>query len=257
MAKQSKLDQTEKVGSNYPVSMRQLLESGVHFGHQTRRWNPKMNPYIYTSRNDIHVIDLQQTVELIKEACEFVTDIVSKKGTVLFVGTKKQAQDAISSEATRCKMPFVNQRWLGGILTNNVTISDSIKKLKRYEEDQELGIFNKLSKKEASRKTKKLSRLRHYLNGIRDMRYLPKAIFIVDTSKEELAICEAKKLGIKVIGLVDTNGDPSHLDYPIPGNDDAIRAIRLICSVFSDAVIHGSEKGVGLTDTDSSSMLTE
>ncbi len=240
--------QTDDKYKDYPVSMRQLLESGVHFGHQTRRWNPKMDTFIYTARNDIHVIDLQQTVELIKDAYNFVKDVVSKKGVILFVGTKKQAQDAISSEAERCKMPYVNQRWLGGTLTNNVTISNSVKKLKRYEEDQKIGIFDQLSKKEASRKTKKLARLRHYLGGIKDMRYLPKAIFIVDTTKEELAIKEAKKLGIKVIGLVDTNGDPSDLDFPIPGNDDAIRAIKLICSVFSNAVLEGTQAGVE-TDT--------
>ena len=188
--------QTDDKYKDYPVSMRQLLESGVHFGHQTRRWNPKMDTFIYTARNDIHVIDLQQTVELIKDAYNFVKDVVSKKGVILFVGTKKQAQDAISSEAERCKMPYVNQRWLGGTLTNNVTISNSVKKLKRYEEDQKIGIFDQLSKKEASRKTKKLARLRHYLGGIKDMRYLPKAIFIVDTTKEELAI-KAKALELR------------------------------------------------------------
>ncbi len=235
---------------DYPVSMRQLLEAGVHFGHQTRRWNPKMNPFIYTSRNDIHVIDLQQTVELVKNAYNYIKKTVEKKGVVLFVGTKKQAQDAISSEAVRCKMPFVNQRWLGGTLTNNITISNSVKKLKSFEEDQKLGLFDKLSKKEASRKTKKLSRLNHYLGGIKDMRYLPKILIIVDTKKEELAIKEAKKLGIKVIGLVDTNGDPSDLDFPIPGNDDAIRAIKLICSVFANAVIEGTEAGVEEGETE-------
>ncbi len=252
MAKENKTAQTEEKNNDYPVSMRQLLESGVHFGHQTRRWNPKMDTYIYTSRNDIHVIDLQQTVELIKDAYNFVKQTVNEKGLILFVGTKKQAQDAISSEAERCKMPFVNQRWLGGTLTNNITISNSVKKLKRFEEDQKIGIFDQLSKKEASRKLKKLSRLKHYLGGIKDMRYLPKAIFIVDTAKEELAIKEAKKLGIKVIGLVDTNGDPTHLDYPIPGNDDAIRAIKLICSVFANAVIEGSQQSVEQDDNTSS-----
>ena len=244
VANEKQTAQTEEKNSNYPVSMRQLLESGVHFGHQTRRWNPKMDPYIYTARNDIHVIDLQQTVELINDAYDFIKDTVTKKGTVLFVGTKKQAQDAIATESERCKMPFVNQRWLGGTLTNNITISNSVKKLKRFEEDQRLGVFDQLSKKEASRKMKKLARLRHYLGGIQDMRYLPKAIFIVDTTKEELAIKEAKKLGIKIIGLVDTNGDPSDLDFPIPGNDDAIRAIKLICSVFANAVIEGAEASV-------------
>ena len=231
------------------VSLSEMMEAGAHFGHQTRRWNPKMNKFIYTSRNDIHVIDLQQTVELIKDAYKYIKQTVEEKGVILFVGTKKQAQDAISSEAARCKMPFVNQRWLGGTLTNNITISNSVKKLKRFEEDQSLGLFDKLSKKEASRKTKKLSRLNHYLGGIKNMRYLPKVIFIVDTKKEELAIKEAKKLGIKVIGLVDTNGDPSDLDFPIPGNDDAIRAIKLICSVFANAVLEGSEAGVEADDT--------
>jgi small subunit ribosomal protein S2 len=244
VAKEKQIVEKEEKKNQYPVSMRQLLEAGVHFGHQTRRWDPKMDKFIYTSRNDIHVIDLQQTVELIKDAYNHVKDIVSKKGTVLFVGTKKQAQDAIESEAIRCKMPFVNQRWLGGTLTNNVTISNSIKKLKRYEEDAEQGVFDLLSKKEASRKTKKLARLKHYLGGIKDMRYLPKVLFIVDTKKEELAINEAKKLGITVIGLVDTNGDPTNLDFPIPGNDDAIRAVKLICSVFSEAVIQGAQVGV-------------
>ncbi len=244
VANEKKTAQTEEKNNNYPVSMRQLLESGVHFGHQTRRWNPKMNAFIYTARNDIHVIDLQQTVELIKDAYEFIKETVNQKGTVLFVGTKKQAQDAISSEAERCKMPYVNQRWLGGTLTNNITISNSVKKLKRFEEDQKIGIFDQLSKKEASRKMKKLARLRHYLGGIKDMRYLPKAIFIVDTTKEELAIKEAKKLGIKIIGLVDTNGDPTDLDFPIPGNDDAIRAIKLICSVFANAVLEGAQASV-------------
>ena len=245
MANNNQTEISENESKNgYPVSMRQLLEAGVHFGHQTRRWNPKMDKYIYTSRNDIHVIDLQQTVELIKNAYEYVKDVITKKGVVLFVGTKKQAQDAVQQEADRCKMPYVNQRWLGGTLTNNVTISNSVKKLKRYQEDEEAGLFDNLSKKEASRKTKHLQRLNHYLGGIKDMRYLPKAIIIVDTKKEELAINEAKKLGIKVIGLVDTNGDPSNLDFPIPGNDDAIRAVKLICSVFADAVIRGTEDAV-------------
>ena len=242
VANENQNAQTEDKSTDYPVSMRQLLESGVHFGHQTRRWNPKMDTFIYTARNDIHVIDLQQTVELIKNAYNFVKETVNKKGSILFVGTKKQAQDAIASEAERCRMPYVNKRWLGGTLTNNITISNSVKKLKRFEEDQNLGVFDQLSKKEASRKTKKLARLRYYLGGIKDMRYLPKAIFIVDTAKEELAINEAKKLGIKVIGLVDTNGDPTNLDYPIPGNDDAIRAIKLICSVFANAVLEGQNQ---------------
>lgn len=237
-------DTNSKKAEQAPVLMRDLLEAGVHFGHQTRRWNPKMDKYIYTSRNDIHVIDLQQTLELIKNAYSFVKRTVEKKGIILFVGTKKQAQDAIKQEAERCKMPYVIQRWLGGTLTNNVTISNSVKKMKRYKEDRDLGIFDNLSKKEASRKTKELAKLEHYLSGIESMRYLPKAIFIVDTKKEELAIKEAKKLGIKVIGLVDTNSDPSDLDYPIPGNDDAIRSVKLISSIFSSAVIEGATGAV-------------
>ena len=184
MANERQTAQTEEKQGNYPVSMRELLESGVHFGHQTRRWNPKMDTYIYTSRNDIHVIDLQQTVELIKDAYNFVKDTVAKKGTILFVGTKKQAQDAIATEAERCRMPFVNQRWLGGTLTNNITISASVKKLKRFEEDQNLGCFDQLSKKEASRKTKKLARLQHYLGGIKDMRYFLKPFLLLIPRKK-------------------------------------------------------------------------
>ncbi len=252
---ENELVETEEINDNNPVSMRQLLESGVHFGHQTRRWNPKMNPYIFTARNDIHVIDLQQTLDLIKSAYIFVRDVVSKKGTVLFVGTKKQAQDAIATEALRCKMPYVNQRWLGGTLTNNLTISNSVKKLKQFENDQRDGVFDQLSKKESARKLKKLSRLQHYLGGIKDMRYLPKALFVVDTTKEELAIREAKRLGIPVIGLVDTNGDPSGLDFPIPGNDDAIRSIKLICEIFANAVVSGTNRGVERDDAYTDAVL--
>ncbi len=233
---------------DYPVTMRELLECGVHFGHQTRRWNPRMKKYIYTARNDVHVIDLQQSIELIKSAYDFVKDCVEKKGSILFVGTKKQAQEAVFNEATRCKMPYINQRWLGGTLTNNATISNSIKTLKAFEEEQELGLLDKISKKEASRKQKKLAKLQRYLGGLKTMRYLPKAIFVIDTKKEELAINEARAMGIKIIGLVDTNGDPTHLDFPIPGNDDAIRAIKLICGIIANAVDAGAE--LSITESD-------
>lgn len=224
-----------------PVSMRQLLESGVHFGHQRRRWNPKMKEFIFTSRNDIHVIDLQKTAKQINIAYNFIRDAVKSKGTILFVGTKKQAQEVIQVEAQRCKMPFVNQRWLGGTLTNNQTIRKSILKLKQFEKDKADGIFDKLSKKESSKRTKTLTRLNFYLEGIKDMAKLPSALFVVDTKKEGLAIKEARKLKIPVIGLVDTNADPTEVDIPIPGNDDAIRAIRLICSVIANAVVEGEE----------------
>ncbi|MBT5855955.1 30S ribosomal protein S2 [bacterium] len=223
-----------------PVTMRQLLECGVHFGHQTRRWNPKMKKYIFTSRNDIHVIDLQQTLKLCEKAFDFIKETVANRGTILFVGTKKQAQEAIITEATRCKMPYINQRWLGGTLTNGVTIRKSINKLKKYEDEMAKGLFDTLSKKEASRRTKTLTRLKFYLDGIKDMNTLPAAIFIIDTQKEQLAIQEAHKLGIPVVGLVDTNANPNEVTYPIPGNDDAIRAVKLICSVVADAVEAGS-----------------
>ncbi|RAP32826.1 30S ribosomal protein S2 [Candidatus Marinamargulisbacteria bacterium SCGC AG-439-L15] len=221
--------------------MRQLLESGVHFGHQTRRWNPKMKPFIFTARNDIHVIDLQKTVVCINDAYSFIREIVENNGSIMFVGTKKQAQEAISDEALRCKMPFVNQRWLGGTLTNNSTIRQSINKLKFYERDKENGVFDKLSKKEASKRQKTLDRLKFYLDGIKDMYGLPQALFVVDTKKEQLAIDEANKLGIPIIGLVDTNADPTEVQYPIPGNDDAIRAIKLICSIVANAVEEGNK----------------
>lgn len=249
VAETPKVEEKPKPKKVEPVSMRQLLESGVHFGHQTRRWNPKMKKYIFTSRNDIHVIDLQKTLVCVNIAHQFVKDIVSKNGIILFVGTKKQAQDAIESESKRCGMPFVNQRWLGGTLTNSVTIRKSVNKLRFLESDEERGVFDKLSKKEASRKKKMLTRLQFYLNGIKDMGRLPDALFVVDTKKEQLAIDEARKLKIPIIGLVDTNADPTEVDYPVPGNDDAIRSVKLICSVIADAVTLGSGKGVGVEET--------
>lgn len=221
------------------VSMRQLLECGVHFGHQTKRWNPKMKRYIFTSRNGIHVIDLQQTLKLIKEAYEFIKNVSAKNGVVLFVGTKKQAQESIESEAIRCGMPYVNHRWLGGTLTNNETIRQSIGKLRKFELMTEDGTIDSLSNKESSKLNKRFSRLGHNLGGIKNMLRMPSAIFIVDTKKEQLAIKEANKLGIPIIGVVDTNADPNEVQFPIPANDDAIRAIKLLCSIIANGVNEG------------------
>lgn len=232
-------EEKKEVKKKDVVTMRQLLECGVHFGHQTKRWNAKMAKYIFTSRNDIHVIDLQQTMRLIKAAHRFVRELTSHNGKILFIGTKKQAQDAVEVEAQRCGMHWVNRRWLGGTLTNHLTIRKSINNMNDLIKMRENNTFAKLSKKEASKKTKLLARLEHYLTGIKDMVGLPDAVFIVDTQKEELAVHEAHKLGIPIIGIVDTNADPSKIDYPIPANDDAIRAIRLICSVIADACIEG------------------
>lgn len=225
------------------VTMRQLLESGVHFGHQTKRWNPKMKKYIFTARNGIHVIDLQESIKLIKDAYEFVKENAKKGGVLLFVGTKKQAQEAIQAEAQRCGMPFVNHRWLGGTLTNNTTLRQSINKLKKYIKMQQDGVFDDLSNKEASRKKKMLTRLTYYLDGIKNMVSLPVAVFVVDTKKEQLAVQEGRKLKIPLIGMVDTNADPTEVNLPIPSNDDAIRAIKLICSIMAQAVIDGRTEG--------------
>jgi small subunit ribosomal protein S2 len=224
------------------VSMRQLLECGVHFGHQTKRWNPKMKRYIFTSRNGIHVIDLQQSIVLIKKAYHFVSELVKNGGTVLFVGTKKQAQESIQTEAERCSMPYVQHRWLGGTLTNIATIRKSINKLKELTKLIEDGTMDQLSNKEASKKTKKHTRLSYYLNGIKDMIQIPAAVFIIDTKKEQLAIQEARKLNIPIIGIVDTNADPTEVDYPIPANDDAIRAVKLLCSICANAVLDGQKQ---------------
>ncbi|RAP27176.1 30S ribosomal protein S2 [Candidatus Marinamargulisbacteria bacterium SCGC AG-333-B06] len=219
--------------------MRQLLECGVHFGHQTKRWNPKMKKYIFTSRNGIHVIDLQQSIQLINVAYEFVKEVSKNDGTVLFVGTKKQAQDAVKEESERSEMPFVNFRWLGGTLTNISTIRQSINKLKDFEKMKESNEFELLSKKEQSKKTKLYNKLNNMFVGIKSMIKLPSALFIIDTQKEQLAIQEAKKLNIPIIGVVDTNANPNEIDYPIPANDDAIRAVKLICSIIADAVVAG------------------
>ncbi len=224
------------------VSMRQLLEAGVHFGHQTRRWNPKMRPYIFAERNGIHIIDLAQTVRLLDSALDFVRDTVARGDSILFVGTKKQAQEPISEEATRAEMPYVNQRWLGGMLTNFVTIRKRLGLLDQLEARQENGEFERLSKKEASRLTEEMTRLQRTLGGMRKMRRLPGAMFVIDPQRERIAVVEARKLEIPVIGTGDTNVDPDLLDYVIPANDDAIRAIRLLCTLVADAAIEGAQE---------------
>ena len=223
------------------VSIKQLLEAGVHFGHHTRRWNPKMAEYIFTERNGIYIIDLQKTIKKFEEAYMFARDIASDGGTILFVGTKKQAADAIREEAERCGMSYVNVRWLGGMLTNYKTIRMSINRLASLEKMQEDGTFDMLPKKEVASLQKEMANLERNLGGIKNMDRLPSAIFIVDPRKEHNAVLEAKKLGIPVIAIVDTNCDPDDADYVIPGNDDAIRAIRLISSVIANAVIEGHQ----------------
>ena len=221
------------------ISMKQLLEAGVHFGHQTRRWNPKMQPFIFMDRNGIHIIDLQQTVTRLNEAYKFVEQLAAEGGTILFVGTKKQAQEAVAEEAKRCGMFYVNQRWLGGMLTNFQTIQSRIRYLRDLEARRERGDFERLPKKEVQRLQDDMNRLERTLGGIKDMRRLPNAVFIVDTRKERTAVLEARRLEIPVIALADTNCDPDEMDYPIPANDDAIRAVRLLCSKIADAVLEG------------------
>ncbi|MBQ8746637.1 MAG: 30S ribosomal protein S2 [Clostridia bacterium] len=223
------------------VSIKQLLEAGVHFGHHTRRWNPKMAEYIFTERNGIYIIDLQKTIKKFEEAYMYVRDVAAEGGSILFVGTKKQAADAIREEAERCGMYFVNVRWLGGMLTNYKTIRTSINRLNALEKMQEDGTFDMLPKKEVATLQKEMYNLERNLGGIKNMNGLPSAIFIVDPRKEHNAVLEAKKLGIPVIAIVDTNCDPDDADYIIPGNDDAIRAIRLISSVLADAVLEGKQ----------------
>ena len=222
------------------ISMKQLLEAGVHFGHQTRRWNPKMAPYIFTERNGIYIIDLQKTVKKIEEAYAFMKDVAESGKPILFVGTKKQAQNAIFDEATRCGQYYVNQRWLGGMLTNYKTISGRIKRLNDIEKMEEDGTFEKLSKKEVTKLRAEHDKLQKFLGGIRDMKGMPGALFIVDR-KKIIAVKEARILNIPVVGIVDTNCDPDDVDYIIPANDDAIRAVKLISSKMADAVIEGNQ----------------
>ena len=226
--------------------MKQLLEAGVHFGHQTRRWNPKMKEYIFTERNGIYIIDLQKTVRMIDVAYDFIKDVAANGGSVLFIGTKKQAYEAIREEATRCGMFYVNERWLGGMLTNFSTIRSRVQRLKQLEKMEEDGAFELLPKKEVLGLRKEHDKLERFLGGIRNMNRLPEAVFIVDPRKERIAVAEARKLQIPIVGIVDTNCDPDEIDYVIPGNDDAIRAIRLLTGLMADAVIEGKEGQQGM-----------
>ena len=223
------------------VSMKQLLEAGVHFGHQTRRWNPKMAKYIFTERNGIYIIDLQKTVKKLDEAYNFVRETVAAGGEILFVGTKKQAQESIRDEATRCGMHFVNARWLGGMLTNFRTIRKRIDRMEQLKAMQEDGTFDLLPKKEVVKLELEMEKLNKYLGGVKDMKTLPKALFIVDPHKERIAVSEARKLHIPIVAIVDTNCDPDEIDYVIPGNDDAIRAVKLISGAMADAALEGKQ----------------
>lgn len=232
--------------SSNVVSMKQLLEAGVHFGHPTRKWNPKMRKYIYIARNDIHIINLEKTVGLIDKAYDFIKDVAASGKSVLFVGTKKQAQEAITSEAERCGMYYVKTRWLGGMLTNFSTMRSRVERLNKLNLMEKMNEFSLLPKKEVLKLKAERDKLEANLGGVRDMRSLPGALFIVDPKKEHIAVCEAKKLGIPIVAIVDTNCDPDEVDYVIPGNDDAIRAIKLIAGVMADAVILGKEGEDGL-----------
>lgn len=223
------------------ITMKGLLEAGVHFGHQTRRWNPKMAPYIFTERNGIYIIDLQKTVKKVEEAYDFMKEVVAGGGEVLFVGTKKQAQEAIANEALRCNMHFINQRWLGGMLTNYKTIRKRIDRLHELVKMEEDGIFDLLPKKEVINLRHEAERLEKFLGGIKNMNRVPDVIFIVDPRKERIAVKEAQILGIPVVGIVDTNCDPDEIDYIIPGNDDAIRAVKLLTETMANAVLEGKQ----------------
>ncbi len=223
------------------ISMKQLLEAGVHFGHQTRRWNPKMAPYIFTERNGIYIIDLQKTVKKVEEAYNFVREIAEQGKTILFVGTKKQAQDAVKEEATRCDMFYVNERWLGGMLTNFQTIQKRINRLRELEKMETEGVFDVLPKKEVIALRHEMDRLQKFLGGIKNMDKLPGALFIIDPRKERIAVAEARKLGLPIVAIVDTNCDPDEIDHVIPGNDDAIRAVKLLTAKMADAVMEGRQ----------------
>ena len=223
------------------VSMKQLLEAGVHFGHQTRRWNPKMAKYIFTERNGIYIIDLQKTVKKLDEAYNFIRDLSTEGGSVLFVGTKKQAQESIREEAERCGMHFVNARWLGGMLTNFRTIRHRIDRMEQLKKMREDGTFDLLPKKEVVKLELEIEKLEKFLGGVKDMNQLPKALFIVDPRKERIAVSEARKLNIPIVAIVDTNCDPDEIDYVIPGNDDAIRAVKLIAGAMADAILEGRQ----------------
>ncbi len=221
------------------VTIKQLLEAGAHFGHQTSRWHPRMKSYIFTKRNGIHIIDLEQTASMLGKACNFVKQVVADGGHILFVGTKKQAQEAIEQEAKRCGMYYVNQRWIGGVLTNFATIQARIDHLVRLEDQQARGDFNRLPKKEALKLGEQIVSLNRQMGGFKEMTILPDALFVVDPVKEKIALAEARRVGIPVVAMVDTDCNPDDVDYPIPANDDAIRAVKLICSKIADAVIEG------------------
>jgi small subunit ribosomal protein S2 len=226
------------------VTIKELLEAGAHFGHQTSRWHPAMKKYVFTKREGIHIIDLEQTAAMLAKACEFVQQVASEGGTILFVGTKKQAQEAIEQEAKRCGMYYVNQRWLGGVLTNFATIQARIDQLVRLEDQKSRGDFERLLKKEALKLEEGILRLNRQMGGFKEMTNLPNALFIVDPTKERIALAEARRMGIPVVAIVDTNCNPNEIDYPIPANDDAIKAIKLVCSKIADAVIEGKTGGV-------------
>ncbi len=239
------------------VSMKQLLEAGVHFGHQTRRWNPKMAPYIFTERNGIYIIDLQKTVKKLEEAYNFVRELSSEGKSVLFVGTKKQAQDSVKEEALRAGAYYVNARWLGGMLTNFTTIRRRIERLKQLRTMEEDGTFDLLPKKEVIKLNLEIEKLEKFLGGIKDMKDIPGALFIVDPRKERIAVAEAKKLGIPIVAIVDTNCDPDEIDYVIPGNDDAIRAVKLISGAIANAIIEGNEGRMGAAAEEAEAAETE
>jgi len=221
------------------VTVKQLLEAGAHFGHQTSRWHPRMKKYIFTKRNGIHIIDLEQTADWLDRACHFIREVVAEGGSILFVGTKKQAQETVEEEAKRCGMYYVNQRWIGGVLTNFATIQARIDYLVRLEDQQSRGDFNRLPKKEALKLGEEISHLNRLMGGFKEMTSLPSALFIIDPTKDRIALAEAKRVGIPVVAIVDTNCNPDEVDYPIPANDDAVRAIRLLCSKIADSVIEG------------------
>ena len=239
------------------VSMKQLLEAGVHFGHQTRRWNPKMARYIFTERNGIYIIDLQKTVKKLEEAYMFVRDVAANGDSVLFVGTKKQAGESIKEEAERAGAHYVNARWLGGMLTNFKTIRQRIHRLEQLRKMQEDGTFDRLPKKEVGKLELEIEKLEKYLGGIKTMNKLPGALFIVDPRKERIAVAEAKKLGIPIVAIVDTNCDPDEIDYVIPGNDDAIRAVKLIASTMADAIIEGRQGAQSAEDVEEEEAAAE
>jgi small subunit ribosomal protein S2 len=250
------------------ATIKQLLEAGAHFGHQTGRWHPRMKSYIFTKRNGIHIIDLEKTAVMLDKACVFIREVVAEGKTVLFVGTKKQAQESVEEEASRCEMYYVNQRWLGGMLTNFATIQARVDQLVRLEDQQARGEFGRLTKKEVMKLGEKIDKMNRQMGGFKEMTTLPGALFIVDPTKERIAIAEAKRMGIPVVAIVDTNCNPDDIDYPIPANDDAIRAIKLICTKIADAVIEGksgvsevlteaAEEGIVLEDEMEAMELTE